>query len=477
MSRDASAAHRDPRTWVVTGLAIASTTTVLGRQPLSWDEAVTLSAARRSPAHLYGLLGHTDAPLGLYYAGMHTWLALTSWLGLPTTEWVARLPSAAGIVASVFALMMLMRPWFGPSTALLAGAVFAVFPLATFYAQDARPYALVTGAFLASTLALRRALEHDAMRWYAIYSVLVTTTLYLHLFAIYAVLTQALLIASRVQLRRWAVALGAALLSAVPLLALAAGQSGEVGWLPAESPLTVLSAVVRIAGSAALVAVAAVVAVTLLVRRAGRLRMNRPMAFLLAWAVAPTAMLIVVGLAVPDLVARYALVSGPAIVGLLAVAIVRVGGSRGRVLAATAFVTALATTITQQAQPYKYEDYRSAADAVADHARTGDVVLFLPASVRLGFDAYPPTGTDDHPVIDIALAPGGAPVHADQIAGIDRPTAAFAAGLRRAVTVFVLSNRPDSLPGFGGIAAVLAGRRLVQQSRYGDVYLMALRRR
>ena len=152
-------ALRPTRVWAVGGLALVATLSALGRQPLSWDEAVTFSAAQRSPSRLLGLLGNTDATVGLYYFAMHGWLQITHAVGLPTAEWVLRLPRAMALIAASVSLVRLLQAWYSVSTSVLAGALLAVFPLATFYAQDARPYALVMLAFLGSTHALRRALQ------------------------------------------------------------------------------------------------------------------------------------------------------------------------------------------------------------------------------------------------------------------------------------------------------------------------------
>src|SRR5882724_10455657 len=88
-------------------VAAVSCGTLLGRQPLSWDEAVTLSAARHPAGRLFALLAHTDAPLGLYYVCMHGWVRLAGVIGVAPTEAWLRLPSAVAAVGCVVLVVRL----------------------------------------------------------------------------------------------------------------------------------------------------------------------------------------------------------------------------------------------------------------------------------------------------------------------------------------------------------------------------------
>src|SRR5689334_7947123 len=112
-----------------TGVAAVTCLAGLGRQPLSWDEAVTAWAAQHDPGRLLALLRHTDAPLGFYYVVMRCWALLLSALGaVPTEAWL-RLPSALAAVATVALVATLATGWYGPPTGLLAGVLLAVYPL------------------------------------------------------------------------------------------------------------------------------------------------------------------------------------------------------------------------------------------------------------------------------------------------------------------------------------------------------------
>src|SRR6185437_3464118 len=151
----------------------------------------------------------------------------------------------------------------------------------------------------------------------------------------------------------------------------------------------------------------AAILVVSLMRRRPRITGNG--VFLMSWAVLPPVALVAGDFLTPELVARYGLVAVPAIAAVAAVLAVRIGGRAGIALIVAAALAAGATTAIQQIRPYKYEDYRAAADTIGDLAQPGDAVVFLPASTRLGFDVYSQLEPDLNRVTDTALAPGGAP--------------------------------------------------------------------
>ena len=100
----------------------------------------------------------------------------------------------------------------------------------------------------------------------------------------------------------------------------------------------------------------------------------------------------VIGLSVwqPLLVPRYVLVALPA---LVVVVVAALAGMRvpPRVAGALLVTIALANaggTIVQDAQSYKYEDFRAAASLIRGSAHTGDGVVFLPPSYRVGMEPY-----------------------------------------------------------------------------------------
>lgn len=493
-------------------VAVVSCGGLLGRQPLSWDEAVTASAARHPLPQLAALLDRTDAPLGGYYLAMHGWLRLIGAFGLPANEAWLRLPSAAAAVTAVALTALLAARYFGPRVGLAAGVLLAVQPMMVFYAHDARPYALVTAGVVGATLLFRRALERPTASRLAAYTVVAAGCAYLHLFGALALAVHAAVAARRGRpLWRWAVSYGLIALAAAPLVALSSGQTGELAWIPPLTPASVSGVLIHVFGGATLliamlvtalaVALPAarratsassdadaaptapggrVLAVLRRVRPAGTTRPGgrRPWGLLVGWLLVPLGMLVVGDVVKPVLVARYALPVVPAAAVLLAALVARRGGRAGRLLLVLTAVVAAATSVVQLASPYKYEDYRAATDAVTDAARPGDGVVFLPTSYRVGYDQYlyePDERRDAALPADLALRPGDGPNTANQIGGGELSAPATTSRIRLTDRVFLyglplpVADRTRHGAGDRAKELALAGYHELWVRHYGEV--------
>ncbi|MDT5043881.1 MAG: mannosyltransferase [Actinoplanes sp.] len=425
--------------------AAVSCLTGLGHQPLSWDEAVTLSAARHTPGRLLALLTHTDAPLGFYYALMHGWVRLGDAAGITATVAWLRLPSAVAAIAAVALTAVLAADWYGPRAGLVAGALLAVHPLLVFYAHDARPYALATFLVVALTWLFVRIRRHPTTTGLGAYAVLATVTIYTHLFSSLVLIVHFLVVAVRGPRRvAWSVVAAAVAVAAVPLVLISSRETGEIGWIPPASAASIASVLGKLGGGVAMALALGVVATG-----AATQRITRRSAFLLAWALVPPLLLVLADLVTPVLVARYALVAVPGLAVAVAAAGIRV---RNRIVVGgtiLALVAGLATSVVQQSRPYKYEDFRGAAELIDDTFRPGDAVLYLPASTRVGFTAYPPAEPGETPVADIALRGDGAPVRASNIAGVEVSPAAIASRLRSHANVYLVGNPYAGITGPG----------------------------
>jgi aryl-alcohol dehydrogenase-like predicted oxidoreductase/4-amino-4-deoxy-L-arabinose transferase-like glycosyltransferase len=433
-----------------TGVGAVTCLTGLGHQPLSWDEAVTASAAQHDRSQLVALLSHTDAPLGFYYVLTHGWVRLLSAVGVFPSEGWLRLPSALAAIMTVALVARLATDWYGPQTGLLAGVLLAVHPLFVFYAHDARPYALATMLVVAATMLFVRARRRPGPAWLVAYAVVAVLAVYAHLFAALALLVHALIVAARGPRRgRWLIAGLAVALAAGPLVWLAARQTGEIGWIPQPSPRAVASVLIKVVGGGAVALALGGVAVAAAMASRGRRWRVVPGergALLLGWAVLPPLLLVAADFVTPVLVARYALVAVPAIAVAVAVACIRAVATdhvraRNRFVVGFSLLALLAaagTSVAQQAQPYKYENYRAAEDLVDATAHSGDAMLFLPASTRVGYLRYVEHVAGDPHVVDVALRRGGAPGTADRIGGYEVTPAVLADRLRSHRRVFLI---------------------------------------
>ena len=127
------------------------------QRPSLWrDEGATLAAVHRSLPQLLRMLGHTDVVHGAYYVLM--WFETRA---VGTSVLALRFPSAVGMAVAAGFLAALGRRLVSTRAGLAAGLVFAVLPSVTWYAQNARSYALVTAlATIASYLLVQIGRAH-----------------------------------------------------------------------------------------------------------------------------------------------------------------------------------------------------------------------------------------------------------------------------------------------------------------------------
>jgi mannosyltransferase len=130
--------------------------------PIMWrDELATWSAASRTVPQLWRMVHHIDAVLGVYYLGMHFWIALFG--DSPTAM---RVPSLIAMTGAAGLVALIGRRLGGYIAGLSGGLVFALIPSISRYGQEARPYAIATFFAALATLLLLRALERpDWRRW------------------------------------------------------------------------------------------------------------------------------------------------------------------------------------------------------------------------------------------------------------------------------------------------------------------------
>ncbi|MFE7870980.1 glycosyltransferase family 39 protein [Micromonospora humida] len=125
------------------------------------DELATWSAATRPVGDLFRLAGTVDATTGAYYLVVHGWTGVFG-----DSVAALRLPSVLAMAGAAGLTAVLGRRLFGAPAGLLAGLLFAVLPGTSRYAQEARPYALVTLLAVLATVLLVGALDRPGrLRW------------------------------------------------------------------------------------------------------------------------------------------------------------------------------------------------------------------------------------------------------------------------------------------------------------------------
>lgn len=393
--------HRSVPAVVALAVTVASTIalSISSSTPSIWyDEAATISGAQRSFYQLGALLSHVDAVHGAYYVFMHLWLGVFGYSPL-----TLRMPSvlASGVTAGLLVLLGWRIDRL--RTGVIAALIFAVLPRTTYAAAQGRSYAIATLLVTAATLVIVVAVQQTGgkrsatLLWIA-YGALISLSIVVFVYAALILIAHAAFVARH---RRtwvpWSVAALASVLLAAPVVLVAAGQTGQVGWL--QSP-TLNDLVVEpwstqngVMAGAVLAAAAAGTVVAW--------RQNHSAALLLVtWAVGPILIVAAVSLIHPLYYARYVGFTTPAATLLVGAA---VAAARFRAAAIVAVVAAAALSLPtwiSQRQPTANDghNWQSVAAIVEQQRQDGtgtEVAIYGPlqkreaVTTRLIASAYP----------------------------------------------------------------------------------------
>ncbi|MCB5179258.1 hypothetical protein [Streptomyces antimicrobicus] len=405
----AAAGRWAPRAASVVPLVPALWTLALGlwglsRQDSVWrDEAATWQVANRSAGEIWHMLDQVDAVHGLYYLLMH---GLFEVFGASTTT--LRLPSVLAVAGAAACVAVTGRRLAGPGraglwTGLGGGLALGLLPAVQFHLQEGRPYALVAAGAALATLLLVRAVEPagttgradatrttGARRWrwpgWAAYGLTVLVCALLNWLSLLILPAHAAtLLWVRARRRTWcgwAVAAGAAVAGALPLVLFSRSQSDQVSWIP---PLTWHMLI----GPAVLLAIGGLGA---WLDRPG---VGRPSvaAVGLPLLAVPQVGLIGLSLVQPLFLDRYVLFSMVGLALLIGAALgAAVRALRPRspraarllvpVVVAVAGVAMLPVELAKRAPASRVDDVLAVADEVARLKGAGDAVLFVPAARR-----------------------------------------------------------------------------------------------
>ncbi|MFB9237087.1 glycosyltransferase family 39 protein [Plantactinospora siamensis] len=394
------AAGRGQRTAQLVGWgAPAVVSVVLGlwrlTGPALWaDELATWGAVRISWSQLWQLSGSVDVVLYPYYALMKAYTALVG-----TSTVAMRLPSVVAIAVATLAVTALGRRIEGPWLGLLAGLIFAVLPVTSRYAQEARSYSLVMCGSAVAVLCLIRLLEDPGRRRLAAYAVAVTAVGLLHpLNGLLMVAGHAAAVGWwQVEHRRtgwrtslrWLAAAGVGMSPAVVLGALGARQSAQISWIKLVDLAALHVFLDRLFFSAAvggfLLALAIVGA-------------RRKLAYLCLAGAAfvPIALLLAVGTQIAVWRASYVVAALPAMAVLAGSALSRL--ARPHAIAALCLVAVLGypAQIMIRSEAGHSQASTRIANVIGPRYRPGDVVVFpdthysIPWSPRDIYERYLP---------------------------------------------------------------------------------------
>jgi mannosyltransferase len=126
----------------------------IGVPSFTRDEGATLLAVHRSFPQLIRMLGNVDVVHTEYYALIWVVSRLAG-----SSELAARAPSAVAMAVAAYVVTLLGQRLVSGRAGLAAGLLFAALPAVSFYAEDAREYALVTALATIASYFLIRALQ------------------------------------------------------------------------------------------------------------------------------------------------------------------------------------------------------------------------------------------------------------------------------------------------------------------------------
>ncbi len=415
--------------------------------PSFWrDEAATQSATQRSFTGLIAMLGHVDVVHGAYYVLM--WLEVRQ---AGHGELALRLPSALAMAVAAALITVTGRHLVSGRAGLAAGLTFAVLPAVSWFAQDARPFALETAAGAAASYFLVRLAEDGGHgRWARCYAASLVALGLTNLFGLLLIAAHAVTVAawrgrsSRPALvRRWWRAVIIACVALLPLMVAAWGQRGQVGWLQPPGSAAVL-ATGRLVGSAGLLLATVVLtgmglAYAALGHRIGADWPLRLPALCLPWLAGPPLMLFLMSQIQPAYTFRYIVFCTPAAALLIGTGLASAGRVAGSAGLALIMLLALPAQLGERGPSGHTDNIRRLDQIVARYERPGDAVLYPQAGSRTFAAAYPYGLIRLH---DVML--GQSAVRSRTIAGTDAQPPLVQARLGRVSRVWVIqSNLPS----------------------------------
>jgi mannosyltransferase len=497
----------------------------LGRLSLWRDEAYTLDAIHRPLAQIFAMAGHIDAVITPYYLLMHAWIAAAG-----TSATALRLPSVLAMAVAAVVTTVIGRRLASTAqlpapatTGVLAGLLFAAAPQVTRYAQDARPYGLVTMCAAIATWLLLRALADGRWRWWAGYGVAIAATGLFNVLALLLAAHGTTVWIARTRQRatippaatapsgaaggnpadretatpfpvlpsRWLTAAGAATVVLIPLMVAGYGQRRQISWLPRPRLGAVAHLVLSFAGSRPLVPLVALLVVAgVTTSVADRRRVTVDMVTVAApWLALPVLILLAAAQVHPVYDFRYLVYCLPALALLVAAGLAAVTrlamptplGKAAWLPAALIMILLAALVLGPQrlarlpsARP---DNLRRVAAIVAAYGRPGDAVLYVPSNRRAYSLAYP---APFRRLRDIALAKS--PVAAANLIGTQVPPATLRSRFTTVARVWVIGQRSLRLLRHPVSrlqkteAALLKPFRLVRRWRTGQAMLSLYRR-
>jgi len=352
----------------------------LGSKSPWLDEISSVTFARLNWPAFWQLMREREANMLLYY------LVLRGWMHVGNSEFVLRLPSVVAGVATVPAIYVLGREFFGRRTGLFCAALLAVNAAHTRASQWMRSYSVLVLLIVVSMLLFARGVERPTRRTWGLYVVVTALALYFHFMAGLLIAAQWLSLVFLPR-RRWPIR--HLVIAGITLLTLAAPAAiyvatrnvGQLNWVANPRPIEFYHFAMFFAGGGGKVVGALLLAISIALmviaaRQAyGTAAQSREWSFLFLFvclAFPPLASFLL-SFWKPIFFYRYLIISLPAFILLV---------GRGFSLLRTRWLLPLVPVIlglSLAAVAISYrpeEDWKRACTYLLTHAQNNDVVLY-----------------------------------------------------------------------------------------------------
>ncbi len=209
----------------LTALAAVLRFAALGEQSVWYDELATAEVIDGDLSTAWDAYTATEATPPLFYALTWIWTHLFG-----SGDAALRTVSAAAMTAAVPVTFLAARSFVSERAALLAAALVAVNPTMVWYGQEARAYGLLVLFAALSLWATGRVRRTPTPGPVAVWAIVAALALFVHFFAIFLLVAEAIVIVRACRPRPRALAPAALLLApvAIALLALADRLGGGV---------------------------------------------------------------------------------------------------------------------------------------------------------------------------------------------------------------------------------------------------------
>jgi len=369
----------------------------LGSKSLWLDEAFTARLVSLPFLSLVKVVLGRWMNIGLYYLMMHEWVGVFG-----TGEFALRLPSTIAAILTIPLVFALGTELCDDRVGLLAALLVTINASWIEYAQNARSYTMLVMFVTWWSLLFIRGAEAGGPKQIPSYVVSGVFAVYTHLFGILVVPCQwislALFHCDSPTARRYTRGAAAIVTLSIPAFFLQIrGDAGQTSWIRPTTIRSIVDVFAMYVGSAAIygrmdigvVALPVLFSICIVV---GVLQPPCPrrvaIDYLIVSIILPMGVTIAVSFFKPLFVPRYLLVGLPffAIVTSIGLSAVR-----SKTIAGVLLISIVGMSLNQDSlycRAPARQDWRAAADFVADQARAGDLLVIYPAFYRVPLEYY-----------------------------------------------------------------------------------------